>query len=73
MFIPNIAKDTPKHAPAFTSNSTDTPYVTAEVVAKKFSVHKRTVCLWAVAGTIPCIRVGGSVRFDMEAVLGAIA
>ncbi len=47
------------------------PLVRAEVIAKHFDVHKRTVCLWAESGTIPCVRVGGALRFDMEAVLGA--
>ena len=46
--------------------------VRAESVAAHFDVHKRTVCLWAENGTIPCVRVGGALRFDMEAVLGAI-
>ncbi len=47
------------------------PLVRAEVIAKHFDVHKRTVCLWAESGTIPCVRIGGALRFDMEAVLGA--
>jgi excisionase family DNA binding protein len=47
------------------------PLVRAEVIAKHFDVHKRTVCLWAERGDIPCHRVGGAVRFDLEAVLGA--
>jgi excisionase family DNA binding protein len=45
--------------------------VRAEVIAKHFDVHKRTVALWAERGEIPCIRVGGVLRFDLEAVLGA--
>ena len=45
--------------------------IRAEVIAKHFDVHKRTVCLWAESGTIPCVRIGGALRFDMEAVLGA--
>jgi len=48
------------------------PLVRAEVVALALDVHKRTVCLWAQNGTIPCRRIGGSVRFDLEAVLGAV-
>lgn len=47
------------------------PLVRAEVIAKHFDCHKRTVLLWAENGTIPCVRIGGAVRFDMEAVLGA--
>jgi|GEM_PF-5272416 len=47
------------------------PLVRVDEVASHFAVHKRTVALWAQNGTIPCIRVGGALRFDMEAVLGA--
>lgn len=47
------------------------PLVRAEVIAKYFDIHKRTVLLWAERGDIPCVRVGGAVRFDLEAVLGA--
>lgn len=47
------------------------PLVRAKVIAKHFDVHERTVCLWAESGTIPCVRIGGALRFDMEAVLGA--
>jgi excisionase family DNA binding protein len=55
-------------APAETNRR---PLVRAEVVAKHLDVHKRTVCLWAERGDIPCVRIGGAVRFDLEAVLGA--
>lgn len=47
------------------------PLVRAEVIAKHFDVHKRTVALWAERGVIPSVRVGGAIRFDVEAVLGA--
>ncbi|MFC7335756.1 helix-turn-helix domain-containing protein [Haloferula chungangensis] len=47
------------------------PLVRAEVIAKHFDVHKRTVALWAEKGVIPSVRIGGALRFDMEAVLGA--
>lgn len=47
------------------------PLVRAEVIAKALDVNKRTVCLWAQKGTIPCVRIGGVVRFDLEAVLKA--
>lgn len=47
------------------------PLVRAEVIAKHFDVHPRTVLLWAESKTIPCTRIGGAVRFDLEAVLGA--
>jgi excisionase family DNA binding protein len=45
--------------------------VRAEVIAEALDVHKRTVCLWAQSGIIPCIRIGGVVRFDLEDVLRA--
>ena len=60
-------KSEPDTAPAETRK----PLVRAEVIAKHFDVHKRTVALWADRGEIPCVRVGGALRFDMEAVLGA--
>lgn len=47
------------------------PLVRAEVLAKHFDVHKRTIALWAQRGDIPSVRVGGAIRFDLEAVLGA--
>jgi hypothetical protein len=47
------------------------PLVRAEVVAKHFAVHKRTVLLWAENKIIPCIRIGGAVRFDLEGVLNS--
>ncbi len=56
-------------APAITPTA---PFVRAEVVAKFFDVHPRTVALWAQNGTVPCIRLGGALRFSMEAVLGAV-
>jgi excisionase family DNA binding protein len=56
------------HAPAITH---PTPLVRAEVVAKHFDVHVRTVCMWAQNGTIPCVRIGGALRFNLEAVLEA--
>lgn len=47
------------------------PLVRVGIIAKHFDVHVRTVALWAERGDIPCVRVGGALRFDMEAVLGA--
>lgn len=54
------------------AETTRRPLVRAEVLAKHFDVHKRTVLLWAEAGTIPSVKIGGARRFDLEAVLGAI-
>ena len=45
------------------------PLVRAEVIAKALDVHKRTVCLWAQNGVIPCRRVGGIVRFNLAEVM----
>ena len=53
------------------AKTSSVPFVRAEVIAKALDVHKRTVCLWAQNGVIPCVRIGGAVRFNMEAVLGA--
>jgi len=53
------------------AETTRRPLVRAEVIAKHFAVHKRSVLNWAEQGKIPCCRIGGSVRFDLEAVLEA--
>ncbi|MEX1115443.1 MAG: helix-turn-helix domain-containing protein [Akkermansiaceae bacterium] len=66
--ITQTTKTKPDTAPAQTTTA---PLVRAEVIAKHFDVHKRTVALWAERGDIPCVRVGGALRFDLEAVLGA--
>ena len=65
---PNSTKSKPDTALAQTKA---TPLVRAEVVATHFDVHKRTVALWAERGQIPCVRIGGALRFNLEAVLGA--
>jgi excisionase family DNA binding protein len=44
------------------------PLVRAKVIAAHFGVHPRTVRLWAESGAIPVVRIGGSIRFDFEAV-----
>jgi len=56
------------NAPAITH---PTPLVRAKVLAKYFDVHERTICMWAENGIIPCVRIGGALRFNMEAVLEA--
>ena len=61
-----------EQAPAL-AETTRRPLVRAEIIATHLAVHKRTVLLWAEAKTIPSYRIGGSVRFDLEAVLEAIA
>jgi excisionase family DNA binding protein len=47
------------------------PLVRAKVLAKYFDVHERTICMWAENGIIPCVRIGGALRFNLEAVLEA--
>lgn len=47
------------------------PLVRAAVVGRYFDVSTRTVALWAKNGTIPCVWLGGALRFNMEAVLRA--
>ncbi len=47
------------------------PLVRAQAVAKHFDCNPRTVLLWAEKGVIPCVRIGGAVRFDLEAVIGS--
>lgn len=46
--------------------------VRAGVIAKHFDVTPRTVTLWAQNGIIPSVRLGGAVRFNLEAVLEAV-
>lgn len=48
-------------------------FVSAEVIAKRYSVTSRAVLLWAAAGVIPCVRIGQkTVRFNPAAVRAAI-
>jgi len=70
MSLKTLAKKTTP-APALAQTEA-APLVRAEVIAKALDVHRRTVCLWAQNGTIPCRRIGGIVRFSLEAVLGAV-
>lgn len=63
--------NTKTESPATVPGIIDAPLVRAEVVAKALDVHKRTVCLWAQNGTIPCRRIGGIVRFNLAEVMEA--
>lgn len=58
-------------APEEVPGNSDAQLVRAEVIAKALDVHKRTVCLWAQNGTIPCRRIGGIVRFNLAEVMEA--
>ena len=42
-------------------------------LAKELQVCKLTVSRWTTAGIIPCYRIGRIVRYDLAAVLTAIA
>lgn len=42
-------------------------------LAKELQVHPLTVSKWTTARIIPCYRVGRIVRYDLTAVLAAIA
>lgn len=57
------------NAPAITHPTT--PLVRAQIIARHFDVNERTVCMWAQNGIIPCVRIGGALRFNLEAVLEA--
>lgn len=46
--------------------------VKAEAIAKYYDTTAPTIYKWAKDGKIPCIRFGGTVRFDFEAVRNAI-
>ena len=42
--------------------------VGAEVVARHYAVSPSTVSRWAASGAVPCIRIGRTIRFDLEQV-----
>ena len=48
------------------------PLVKAGVIANQLNVHTRTVHLWAVNKTIPSVRIGKVVRFDLQEVMAAV-
>ncbi|MFM2221098.1 MAG: hypothetical protein RLZZ553_846 [Verrucomicrobiota bacterium] len=48
-------------------------FVSAEVIAKRYSVTSRAVLQWAAQGIIPSIRIGNkTVRFNTIAVRAAL-
>lgn len=48
------------------------PLVRAKVIADLLDVSSRCVALWAQNGIIPCVRIGGTLRFDLDAVMREI-
>lgn len=61
-----------KSGPVAEPAETFRPLVRAEVIAKLFSVHPRTVALWAQNETIPSYRIGSALRFDLTEIEAAI-
>ena len=56
-----------------TASEPNEKFVSAEVIAKRYSVTSRAVLQWAAQGVIPKIRIGNkTVRFSMEAVRAAL-
>ena len=47
-------------------------YVKAKAVADLFDVDEKTVWKWAREGTIPCYRIGRSLRFVIEEIEDAV-
>jgi len=44
----------------------DDRLLTPKVAAQLLSVHWRSLCRWSQAGRVPCVRVGGCVRFRLS-------
>jgi excisionase family DNA binding protein len=59
-------------APADDGEGRRHPFVDADVIAQDLGVHRATIYRWAAAGSVPSIRVGGTVRFDRQAVHAAL-
>ena len=49
------------------------PLLTLREVAALLRVHEKTVCGWVRRRDLPCIRLGGRLRFDQRDVLRWIA
>jgi excisionase family DNA binding protein len=58
--------------PVEKSSERGSQLVGADVIAEEMQVSLSTVWRWSQAGTIPSIRVGRTVRFDLEAVKAAL-
>lgn len=56
-----------------TAGEPNEKFVSAEVIAKRYSVTSRAVLQWAAQGIIPSIRIGNkTVRFNTAAVRTAL-
>ena len=56
-----------------TASEPSEKFVSAEVIAKRYSVTSRAVLQWAAQGIIPSIRIGNkTVRFNTAAVRSAL-
>ncbi len=62
-------KTAPKTDPP---NNGDGKLVRASVIAKRYDVTERSVFNWAEQGMIPCVRIGKTVRFDLNAVIAKL-
>jgi len=51
----------------------NTRLLTADQLAEKLQVHPKTLFLLARQGRIPRVTIGRAVRFDIDAVLAALA
>ena len=47
--------------------------LTVKQIAQTLGVHRVSIYRWAEAGVIPSFKIGGIRRFDLDAVLEALA
>jgi excisionase family DNA binding protein len=50
------------------TNETRSAFLTAQEVADRLRVHRRTIYRWARDGRLPAVRVGGAWRIPRSAV-----
>ncbi|MBK1884392.1 helix-turn-helix domain-containing protein [Luteolibacter pohnpeiensis] len=55
-----------------TSTTSETNWVKARDIARRYNVTERAVYGWKDEGRIPHIKIGKVVRFDLDAVIEAI-
>lgn len=55
------------------TNKTESRFVRASAIAKRYDVTERSVFNWAAAGLIPFVRIGEkTIRFDLAAVVAKL-